>query len=92
MRALKLKSEQDAAIQAAREANAQFGDSTSMHIAAQVYAHKVDQARARAKAVGIEPVSEGRQLIELPPDAFNKWVNEVLVPAECRKGDEDKDL
>ncbi len=90
MRALKLKSEQDAAIQAAREANAQFGDSTSMHIAAQVYAHKVDQARARAKAVGIEPVSEGRQLIELPPDAFNKWVNEVLVPAECRKGDEDK--
>ncbi len=92
MRALKLRSEQEAAIQAAREANAKFGDSTSMHIAAQVYAHKVEQAKTRAKAVGIEPVSEGRQLIELPPDAFNKWVNEVLVPAESQKGSEDREL
>ncbi len=92
MRALKLRSEQEAAIRAAKEANAQFGDSTSMHIAAQVYAHKVEQARARARAVGIDPVAEGRQLIELPPDAFNKWVNEVLVPAECKKGSEEKEL
>ncbi len=84
-RAAKLHKEQQAAIDAAREANATFGDETSMHIAGQLYAHKVELVRARAQAIGIVPTCEGRQLIELQPDDLNRWVREVLAPAESKK-------
>ncbi len=81
-RALKLMGEQEAAIKAAQAANATFGDATSMQIAGQLYAHKVQLAADRAKAAGVRPEVDGVQLIQLPPDAFNRWVAEVLAPAE----------
>ncbi len=88
-RAAKLHKEQQAAIDAAREANATFGDETSMHIAGQLYAHKVELVRARAQAIGIVPTCEGKQLIELQPDDLNRWVREVLAPAESKKKEND---
>ncbi len=92
-RALKLMGEQDAAIKAAQAANATFGDQVSMQIAGQLYAHKVQLAVDRAKAAGVQPEVGGKQLIQLPPDAFNRWVTEVLAPAElARRDDEEKEL
>ncbi len=89
-RAAKLQQEQQAAVEAAKEANATFGDEKSMLIAGQLYAHKVELVRARAQAVGIPPSSEGKQLIELQPDDLNRWVREVLAPAEKKKEKEDE--
>ncbi len=92
-RALKLMGEQEAAINAAQAANATFGDSVSMQIAGQLYAHKVQLAVDRARAVGVQPEVDGVQLIQLPPDAFNRWVTEVLAPAERAKGEaEEREL
>ncbi len=92
-RALKLMGEQEAAIRAAQAANATFGDDVSMQIAGQLYAHKVQLAVERAKAAGVQPEVGGVQLIQLPPDAFNKWIQEVLTPAEVARGEaEEKEL
>ncbi len=93
-RALKLKEEQDAAIAAARDANASFGDQASMQIAGQLYAHKVDLVRQRAAAIGVEPMADGTPLIGLAPERLNAWVKEVLAPAEAarRQGEDDKEL
>ncbi len=92
-RALALKGEQEAAIQAAQAANACFGDEVSMQIAGQLYARKVHKAQERAAAVGVDPTVGGMPLIQLPPDAFNKWVQEILTPAERAKSDaEEGDL
>ncbi len=82
-RALKLQQEQEAAIAAARGANATFGDDVSVQIAAQLDAHKVEMVRAGAKAIGVEPICEGKQLIELSPDELNSWVRSTLAPAEA---------
>ncbi len=82
-RAAKLKQEQDAAIAAAREAGASFGDEASVQIAGQLYAHKVQLVADRAKAAGVEPSCEGRPLIGLAPQELNKWVQAVLDPAEA---------
>ncbi len=82
IRAAKLKQEQDAAMEAAREAKATFGDEASMHIAGQLYAHKAQLVVERAKAVGIEPTSGGKSLIELTPHEFNAWIQHTLAPAE----------
>jgi hypothetical protein len=82
-RALKLQQEQEAAIAAARSANATFGDDTSVQIAAQLYAHKVEMVRARAKSIGVEPSCGGKQLIELSPEELNSWVRGTLAPAEA---------
>ncbi len=81
-RAHKLRQEQATLIQAAEGARATFGDATSVHIAAQLYAHKVALAVQRANAVDIGATVDGKQLIELAPDKFTAWVEEVLVPAE----------
>ncbi len=86
-RAAKLQEEQNAAIEMAKAANATFGDSTSVHIAAQVYAHKVELARARAVAVGVATVVAGRPLLELSPEEFNAWVKDTLTPAETAQSD-----
>ncbi len=82
-RALRLQREQEIAIQAAQAAQATFGDSTSMQIAGQLYAQKVEQVRSRAKAVSIEPVANAKQLIELSPEELNMWIRDVLAPAEA---------
>ncbi len=82
-RALMLQREQETAIAAARSANATFGDDVSVQIAAQLYAHKVEMVRTRAKAIGVEPTCGGRQLIELSPDELNSWVRTTLAPAEA---------
>ncbi len=89
-RALKLRGEQETAIQAAQAANAKFGDETSMQIAGQLYAHKVQLAQDRAAAVGVEPTCNGVPLIQLPPEAFNDWIQRVLAPAERAKKEADE--
>ncbi len=93
-RALRLKEEQDAAIAAAKAANASFGDEVSMQIAGQLYARKVDLVRQRAMAIGVEPAVDGSPLISLAPDRLNAWVKDVLAPAEAahRQKEEDKEL
>ncbi len=90
-RAAKLKQEQDAAIAAAREVGATFGDDASVQIAGQLYAHKVQLLAERAKAAGIEPSCDGKPLIGLSPHDLNKWVQGVLAPAEAN-GKEGMDL
>ncbi len=82
-RAAKLQEEQNAAIAMAQAANATFGDSTSVQIAAQVYAHKVELAKVRAVAAGVATVVAGKQLLELSPEEFGVWVSDVLTPAEA---------
>jgi hypothetical protein len=83
LRAQKLQEEQRIAIQAAQEAQARFGDETSMHIAGQLYAHKISLAADRARAIGVSTMVDGKQLIELAPEAFSAWVQNVLNPAEA---------
>ncbi len=90
-RAAKLKQEQDAAIAAAREAGATFGDDVSVQIAGQLYAHKVQIVADRAKAAGVEPSRDGKPLIGLAPQELNEWVQAVLAPAEA-EAREGKDL
>ncbi len=90
-RAAKLRQEQEAAIEAARQAGATFGDEASAHIAGQLYAHKVQLVVERAKAAGVEPTSEGKSLIELAPHEFNAWVQHTLAPAD-RAAAENKEL
>ncbi len=87
-RALKLHQEQEAAIEAAKAANATFGDQTSMQIAGQLYAHKVDLIKARAVAAGITPLADGRELLQLTPAELNAWVEGVLTRAE-KQGEQD---
>ncbi len=82
-RARKLYEEQALAIEAARRANAEFGDEQSRQIAGQLYAHKVDLVRARAEAVGLRPMAGEKQLIELAPQDFAEWVQAHLEPAEA---------
>jgi hypothetical protein len=90
-RARKLQQEQQQAVAAALSANATFGDEQARQIAGQLYAHKVELAKARAAAVGVEAAIDGRPLIELAPDRFTAWITEVLEPAE-RDAKEEKDL
>ncbi len=90
-RAAQLKLEQDAAVAAAKEAGATFGDNASIQIAGQLYARKVQQVADRARAAGVEPVSDGRALIELAPHDLNDWIKTVLNPAE-KEAAEVKDL
>ncbi len=82
-RAQKLRQEQEIAIQTARAAKATFGDEVSMQIAGQLYAHKISLAAERARKVGIEAVVGGKQLIDLAPEAFTAWLQDVLTPAEA---------
>ncbi len=94
-RALKLHQEQQVAIEAAKAAQATFGDQTSMQIAGQLYAHKVHLIKARAAAAGVAPMADGRELLRLTPEELNTWVEKVLVQAENQKGHdspEEKDL
>ncbi len=81
-RAAKLHQEQTIAVEMAKAADAKFGDGVSMQIAAQLYAHKVELARARAAAIGIDTTVGNRQLIELSPEQFNAWTRDTLAPAE----------
>ncbi len=91
-RARKLYEEQSLAIEAARQANAEFGDEQSRQIAGQLYAHKVDLVRARAEAVGVRPMLGDKQLIELAPQDFTAWIKEHLEPAEAAAAGEAKEL
>ncbi len=81
-RARKLLEEQQAAMQAAIAAKATFGDEASMHIAGQLYAHKVELARQRAEAAGISTCVDGMPLLQLSPERFSEWAANVLKPAE----------
>ncbi len=91
-RAIQLKREQDAIIQATLAARASFGDEATMHIAGQLYAQKVAALVARAKAAGVDPTAEGRELIQLTPEELNKWVECALKPAEGKEEEEAKEL
>ncbi len=91
-RALKLKQEQDAVIQATLAAKANFGDGASMHIAGQLYARKVEALKERARATGIAPAAGGRELIQLTPEELNEWVESTLKPAEGKEEEETKEL
>ncbi len=91
-RALQLKREQDAIIQATLAARANFGDEATMHIAGQIYAQKVAALEARAKAAGIVPAAGGRELIQLTPEELNTWVESALKPAEGKEEEEAKEL
>ncbi len=91
-RAAQLQKEQAIAMWAARNAQSIFGDESSRAIAGQLYAHKVQVVVQRAREIGVDPRAEdGRELVELAPEDFTKWVHEVLEPAE-RGTDEAKDL
>ncbi len=85
-RALRLKHEQDALVQATVAARASFGDNTAMQIAGQLYAQKVEALRERAKAAGVDTAVEGREILQLTPEELNMWIDGTLKPAEC-KGD-----
>ncbi len=90
-RAQKLYQEQQIAIWAARNAQSIFGDATSRAIAGQLYAHKTQLVEERAKAIGLAPLAVGRSLVDLAPEEFTEWVDNVLVPAE-KQASEAKDL
>ncbi len=90
-RALKLHQEQEAVIEAARAANATFGDQASMQIAGQLYAHKVDLIRARAVEAGVTPKVDGKDLLQLAPAELNTWVEEVLARAERHAEQDDQE-
>ncbi len=90
-RALKLREEQAIAAAAAIECNAVFGDERSRQIAGQLYEHKVNLIETRAIALGIQPTSEGRQLLELSPEELADWIRATLEPAE-RAAKEDKEI
>ncbi len=91
-RALKLKQEQDAVIQATGVARAKFGDEASMHIAGQLYARKVEAPKKRAKATGVAPAAGGKELIQLTLEELNAWIESILKPAEGREDEETKKL
>ncbi len=91
-RARRLHEEQLAAMEAARRANAEFGDDQSRQIVGQLYARKVEQVRARAQAVGLRAMAGGKQLIELAPQDLTAWVEEHLEPAEATFAAEAKEL
>ncbi len=82
-RAERLHREQAAAVAAAQEANAVFGDDKSRQIAGQIYAQQVDAARRRAEKVGQPTTVEGKSLIELSPEQLGDWVRATLEPAEA---------
>jgi hypothetical protein len=82
-RARKLHEEQLAAVEAARRANAEFGDDQSKQIVGQLYARQVEQVAARARKVGLRAAAGGKQLIELAPQDLTDWVREHLEPAEA---------
>ncbi len=86
-RAERLRQEQAAAVAAAQEANAVFGDEKSRQIAGQLYAQKVDAARRRAEKVGLPTVVDGKGLIELSPEQFGDWIRAKLEPAEAAARD-----
>ncbi len=90
-RAQKLYQEQQIAMWAARNAQSIFGDAASRAIAGQLYAHKTQLVEERARAIGLDPTSEGKGLIDLAPEDFMAWVDNVLVPAE-RQASEARDL
>jgi hypothetical protein len=90
-RAQKLQQEQQIAIWAARNAQSMFGDAASRASAGQLYAHKVQLVEKRANEIGLAPQVEGKHLIDLAPEEFTAWVNDVLVPAE-KEAREAKDL
>ncbi len=90
-RAQKLYQEQQIAIWAARNAQSMFGDATSRAIAGQLYAHKTQLVEERARAIGLDPTAGGKCLIDLAPEEFTAWIDDVLVPAE-RQASEAKDL
>ncbi len=82
-RAAQLQKEQAIAVWAARNAQAIFGDESSRAIAGQLYAHKVQAVVQRAREVGVDPkADDGRELVELAPEDFTKWIQTVLEPAE----------
>jgi hypothetical protein len=91
MRARKLQQEQALMAAAAAEANSTFGDERSRQIAGQLYAHKVELVKTRAEAAGVVPRDGDRDLIELSPEEFGRWVTERLEPAE-REARESKEL
>ncbi len=82
-RAERLRQEQAAAMAAAVEANAVFGDEKSRQIAGQLYAHQVEMAKRRAEKVNVPVEVGGKQLIELSPEDFGEWVRSALEPAEA---------
>ncbi len=82
-RAERLRQEQDAAVAAAVQANAVFGDDKSRQIAGQLYAHQVEMAKKRAEKVNVPVEIGGKQLIELSPEEFGDWVRCALEPAEA---------
>ncbi len=90
-RAIKLREEQAIAAAAAIQCNAIFGDDRSRQIAGQLYEHKVGLVESRAIALGVQPTSGGRQLLELSPEELAEWIRTTLEPAE-RAAKDDKDL
>ncbi len=91
-RALRLKQEQDAVIQATMAAKANFGDEASMHIVGQLNARKVEALKERTKATGVAPAMGGRELIQLTPEELNVWIEGTLKPAEGKEDEATKEL
>ncbi len=83
-RALRLRQEQEALVQATVAANASFGDNAAMQIAGQLYAQKVEALRERAKTAGVATVVGGREILQLTLEELNTWIDGVLKPAECK--------
>ncbi len=82
-RAAQLQKEQAIAMWAARNAQAIFGDESSRAIAGQLYTSKVQAVVQRAREIGVDPKAEdGKELVELAPEDFTKWIQTVLEPAE----------
>ncbi len=81
-RAEELQEQQRRAIEAQQASHAAgtggFGSNTALDLAAQRFVGEVQKATEQARRKGIEPVSDGRQLLELTPAELREWVTANL--------------
>ncbi len=84
-RAAELQQQQSQAVAAQKESYEAgaggFGSGAALSLAAQRYAQEVQRAQQRAREKGIEPLAEGKDLIQLTPMELQSWI-EVNLGAD----------
>ncbi len=81
-RAMDLLREQQAAVevqvQSHQAGTGGFGSEVALSMAAQKFVHEVRKTEARAKRKGIEPLHEGKALLEISPMELQQWAQANL--------------
>ncbi len=81
-RAMELQQQQSQAMAAQKESfeagAGGFGSGVALSLAAQRYVQEVQKAQKRAHEKGIEPLSDGRDLIQLTPMELQSWIETNL--------------